>query len=89
MHGKYPRTSYVDNGEMEMVSMSLGNSNFQMLAILPDIDRDFNEFVKSFSFSKFNNALNNMETKTVELAFPKFMSKRRDESAGNPQIIRS
>ena len=50
MHGKYPRTSYVDNGEMEMVSMSLGNSNFQMLAILPDIDRDFNEFVKSFSF---------------------------------------
>ncbi len=39
MHGKYPRTSYVDNGEMEMVSMSLGNSNFQMLAILPDIDR--------------------------------------------------
>lgn len=75
MHGKYPRTSYVDNGEMEMVSMSLGNSNFQMLAILPDIDRDFNEFVKSFSFSKFNNALNNMETKTIELAFPKFMSK--------------
>ena len=74
MHAKYPRMGYVDNGNLEMVSMYFGNCNFEMLAILPNADKDFNEFVKSFSLSDFNDALGNMHKETIELAFPKFES---------------
>lgn len=68
--------AYSRSENMQAVALPFGNGSFEMVALLPEENLDFNSFVGNLSWAEINNAVSNLTcSKIVKLSLPKFESK--------------
>ena len=73
---------YVKTDRMQAISMPFGNGNFEMTALLPSQELNFDEFIKSVSFEEFKAVIAQMhsrENALVTLSFPKFQTEINED----------
>ena len=69
---KIEQFNYIENDEVQAISLNYKNDNLKACIILPKKDEDINIFIKNLTIAKYKEIVRKMEVEKVDLSLPKF-----------------
>ena len=75
--------SYLDNEDVQAVSLKYQKDSLSALIILPKKETDINNYIQAFTFEKYDFILKNSFENKINLILPKFEIKFEDELKPN------
>ena len=75
--------NYLDNEEVQAVSLKYQKDSLSALIILPKNESDINNFIQAFTFEKYDFILKNSFERKINLSLPKFEINFEDELKPN------